>query len=59
VSVVDDAPGEPHIVHAKADDTSGRGLWLVAAIARDWGVTLHGQRKQVWAELALGLDVRD
>jgi anti-sigma regulatory factor (Ser/Thr protein kinase) len=53
VSVVDDAPGDPHILYAKPEDTNGRGLWLVATIARDWGVTLLGQRKRVWAELAL------
>jgi anti-sigma regulatory factor (Ser/Thr protein kinase) len=53
VSVVDDAPGEPHVVHAKPEDTNGRGLWLVAAIARDWGVTQLDQRKRVWAELPL------
>jgi anti-sigma regulatory factor (Ser/Thr protein kinase) len=53
VSVVDDAPGEPHIVYARPQDINGRGLWLVAAIARDWGVTVLGQQKRVWAELPL------
>ncbi|MDP9094269.1 MAG: ATP-binding protein [Actinomycetota bacterium] len=55
VSVLDDAPGEPHVVQAKPEDAHGRGLWLVAAIARDWGVTFLGQRKRVWAELPLAL----
>ncbi|HWL35869.1 MAG TPA: GAF domain-containing protein [Frankiaceae bacterium] len=39
---------------ARADAMTGRGLSLVAALARDWGVTPHGDGKVVWCELVVG-----
>src|SRR5207302_434625 len=38
VAVVDDAPGIPQRRHAGPDDESGRGLQIVASLAREWGV---------------------
>jgi serine/threonine-protein kinase RsbW len=35
------------------DATSGRGLNIVAALARDWGVQLGERGKQVWARVPL------
>jgi anti-sigma regulatory factor (Ser/Thr protein kinase) len=35
------------------DDTDGRGLYLVGALARDWGVRLSPPGKTVWFELDL------
>ncbi|MFE4632960.1 ATP-binding protein [Streptomyces sp. NPDC056773] len=36
---------------AAADEESGRGLVLLAAVASRWGVTRSPGRKTVWAEL--------
>ena len=33
---------------------SGRGLRLIAAVARAWGIDYGPDGKTVWAELALG-----
>jgi anti-sigma regulatory factor (Ser/Thr protein kinase) len=35
------------------DDHHGRGLHVVDALARRWGVDAHARGKVVWAELAL------
>ena len=35
-----------------ADEPGGRGLILVEALAKDWGVTPTADGKKVWAELA-------
>jgi len=41
----------PTLVGARALDTSGRGLVIVQALSRDWGVTAHASGgKSVWAE---------
>jgi hypothetical protein len=53
VAVQDDAPGVPRRRHAGPEDESGRGLQIVATLARDWGVDDVREGKQVWAELAL------
>lgn len=39
-------PIEPGI-----DATSGRGLWLVAALARAWGVNGNDRGKTIWFEV--------
>jgi signal transduction histidine kinase len=51
VRVTDDAAGWPEARRAGSDDTTGRGLPLVSAISRSWGVRLAGAGKVVWAEL--------
>jgi anti-sigma regulatory factor (Ser/Thr protein kinase) len=52
VGVVDDAPGRPAARTAGATDLSGRGLSLVEAVSRRWGVDVVERGKLVWAELA-------
>lgn len=53
ISVTDDAPGLPRVVHAGPHDQRGRGLPIVAELCRVWGVTPLPRGKQVWAELVL------
>ncbi|MFF0222826.1 ATP-binding protein [Streptomyces sp. NPDC004629] len=40
---VSDGNPEPALTNAQPDDTSGRGLFLVAVLARDWGVSDDGE----------------
>ncbi|MFE6752813.1 SpoIIE family protein phosphatase [Streptomyces sp. NPDC057684] len=40
----------PHLLHARAIDEGGRGLFIVASIAETWGVRYHVQGKTVWAQ---------
>lgn len=49
---VSDASGaEPSLVVARALDTSGRGVAIVQALSRDWGVLSRASGgKSVWAE---------
>jgi anti-sigma regulatory factor (Ser/Thr protein kinase) len=51
VSVLDDAPGRPTPREAGPGDRSGRGLRLVEAVSRRWGVDPAASGKEVWAEL--------
>ncbi|MDT5154741.1 MAG: hypothetical protein QOI01_6474 [Mycobacterium sp.] len=55
VAVTDDAPGEPVAVHAGPEDVHGRGLFVVAALASDWGVRKADRGKEVWALLPVVL----
>ena len=50
VAVLDNAPGRPTPRSAGRDERSGRGLRLVEAVARRWGVTPGERGKSVWAE---------
>ena len=52
VGVVDDAPGRPALRSAGASERSGRGLRLVEAVSRRWGVDVVERGKLVWAEFA-------
>ncbi len=45
------APGEPHPSPQRPDEEHGRGLLLVDALCRAWGVQEHGPGLLVWAEL--------
>jgi anti-sigma regulatory factor (Ser/Thr protein kinase) len=52
VEVRDDDPrpiGRP--VAPDAEATSGRGLWLVDALARSWGVNCNDRGKTIWFEV--------
>ncbi|MFF2190659.1 SpoIIE family protein phosphatase [Streptomyces sp. NPDC058155] len=53
IEVSDTATTAPHLRHARAQDEDGRGLLIVAALARRWGTryTLNG--KIIWVELSL------
>lgn len=46
----DPAPLQPPCKPA-AEATSGRGLWLVSALARSWGVNRNERGKTVWFEV--------
>lgn len=52
VEVVDDSPRMPQRRDPGLFDESGRGLWLVDAIAARWGVERERPGKRVWAEIA-------
>jgi hypothetical protein len=51
IEVRDRAPGIPLVVEATADEDGGRGLFLVAAIRKDWGAVPADPGKVVWAFL--------
>jgi anti-sigma regulatory factor (Ser/Thr protein kinase) len=53
LAVRDDAPGEPVVQHPAADDPNGRGLLIVEATARSWGVQTLPNGKRVWAIVAV------
>lgn len=53
IEVHDDADGSPEVRQPRATDNHGRGLQIVSALSRDWGVEQSGRGKSVWAELAL------
>ncbi|WP_431961595.1 SpoIIE family protein phosphatase [Actinacidiphila sp. bgisy160] len=48
--VSDTAAGAPHVRHARTVDESGRGLFIVARLADQWGVRYRAQGKTVWAQ---------
>ena len=51
VEVADDSPRMPERRDPGLFDESGRGLWLVDAMAARWGVEREQRGKRVWAEL--------
>lgn len=51
IGVTDDVRGRPRVATSGPEDEHGRGLQIVDALCRDWGVTPTGSGKQVWAEL--------
>jgi anti-sigma regulatory factor (Ser/Thr protein kinase) len=54
MSVHDDEPAEPVLLDPAPGDTHGRGLQIVSALAREWGVRPEpGDGKTVWVRLAL------
>lgn len=56
VEVADGTPKLPKPRVAGPDDESGRGLLIVAAIAREWGVSCDGE--MTWCSLAIPQGVR-
>ena len=53
VGVMDDAPGRPAPRRAGKGELTGRGLSLVEAVSRRWGVDVVERGKLVWAEFAV------
>ena len=51
VEVDDPSPVVPELRHPTADDTHGRGILLVDALARRWGTEQRDTGKTVWFEL--------
>jgi Histidine kinase-like ATPase domain len=52
LSVSDSSQVRPMIQRPAPSDPAGRGLHVVAALARDWGCATTRAGKSVWAELA-------
>ncbi|MCJ0871517.1 ATP-binding protein [Streptomyces sp. AP-93] len=53
LEVSDAGSGRPEVRRADADETEGRGLWIVEALSLRWGVSprMGGIGKTVWSEL--------
>ncbi|MFD8418277.1 SpoIIE family protein phosphatase [Streptomyces sp. NPDC059466] len=51
--VSDGATSAPHVRHARTVDETGRGLFIVASLADQWGARHHQHGKTVWAEQPL------
>jgi anti-sigma regulatory factor (Ser/Thr protein kinase) len=54
--VGDGSRGAPRAREAGADAESGRGLWLVAALAAEFGVRPEGAGKTLWFTRRLAFD---
>ncbi len=53
ISVLDEnIDGTPHVARDRGLEAGGRGLSLVEQLSLAWGHDVHGQSKEVWAELA-------
>lgn len=59
VEVGDRSPLRPARSGYGVGASTGRGLGLVAAIARDWGVEPHDDGKLVWAEVPVAPTIAD
>ncbi|MDQ0812660.1 serine/threonine-protein kinase RsbW [Streptomyces sp. B3I7] len=42
----------PHLCDASGQEEGGRGLQMIAACAKDWGVKTWPEGRSVWADLA-------
>lgn len=51
VAVRDGHAGSPTVRHVDVDSTTGRGLVIVARLARRWGVERDSTGKTVWADV--------
>jgi PAS domain S-box-containing protein len=49
--VSDTATSAPQVKHARTIDETGRGLFIIASLADQWGTRFQTQGKTVWAEL--------
>jgi two-component sensor histidine kinase len=56
VEVAEDAPGRPQPLRCGPGADHGRGLTLVEALTRRWGVRETSSGKVVWAELPIKLE---
>jgi len=52
-AVVDDAPGLPTVRDPDHQETGGRGMKIVEALADRWGYIPGFERKTVWFDLTL------
>ncbi|MFD3944910.1 SpoIIE family protein phosphatase [Streptomyces sp. NPDC058579] len=48
--VSDESSSAPHLRHARTTDEGGRGLFIIAQIARRWGTRPSATGKTIWAE---------
>jgi PAS domain S-box-containing protein len=56
--VADGSSTSPRLRHARTTDEGGRGLFLVAQLARRWGTRYSASGKVIWAEQSLtGVDL--
>jgi anti-sigma regulatory factor (Ser/Thr protein kinase) len=53
VEVSDDSDTAPHLRHARIQDETGRGLFIVASVSRHWGTRYSRTGKTIWAEQEL------
>ncbi|MEU0603879.1 SpoIIE family protein phosphatase [Streptomyces sp. NPDC006393] len=51
--VADAAAGAPRVRHARTADETGRGLFIVASLADQWGTRYETRGKTVWARQPL------
>ena len=58
VEVRDRSGAQPQTRHFALDSLTGRGLHLIEALSRRWGVTEHPDGKIVWFELDCDHSVR-
>ncbi|MER5686735.1 SpoIIE family protein phosphatase [Streptomyces sp. NPDC002205] len=52
--VSDAVSSAPHLKHARTIDETGRGLFIVATVAENWGTHYEAQGKTVWAQQLTG-----
>lgn len=57
--VSDAATSAPRVQHARTVDETGRGLFIIATLATQWGTRYHVQGKTIWAELPAEASQRD
>ncbi|WP_051812996.1 SpoIIE family protein phosphatase/ATP-binding protein, partial [Kitasatospora sp. MBT63] len=55
--VADGSDTSPHLRYAATTDEGGRGLFLVAQVAKRWGTRYTPQGKVIWAEQSLPASV--
>ncbi|MFD9461175.1 SpoIIE family protein phosphatase [Streptomyces sp. NPDC060027] len=48
--VSDSSPVSPHLRHAQTTDEGGRGLFIFAELAQNWGVRFSDNSKTIWTE---------
>ncbi|WP_405785243.1 SpoIIE family protein phosphatase [Streptomyces sp. NBC_01378] len=53
--VSDTAASAPQVKHARTIDETGRGLFIIASLADQWGTRYQAQGKTVWAEQPTGV----
>ncbi|WP_155060337.1 SpoIIE family protein phosphatase [Streptomyces blattellae] len=54
--VSDSSNTQPRLIRARAGDEGGRGLFLVAQLAKRWGSRYHRNGKTIWAEQTITAD---